>query len=121
MVIRVKVTTWDGASGDRRLRLGSVNWREVHPDRPDPDPVSCLLLDQLATDLGWAGRGIGTGLVRHALQRCVTVAALAGGRDLLVNDADMKAAAFWRGRGFLPSRQHPAFGHTAAGARWIGA
>jgi GNAT superfamily N-acetyltransferase len=72
-----------------------------------PDPVPCLLLGQLATDLGWAGRGIGTGLVKHALQRCVAAARLVGGRVLLVNAVDPEAAAFWRRRGFVPSRDDP--------------
>jgi GNAT superfamily N-acetyltransferase len=72
-----------------------------------PDPVPCLLLGQLATDTAWAGRGIGTGLLKHALQRCVQAAALVGGRALMVNAVDAEAAQFWRGRGFLPSKDDP--------------
>jgi GNAT superfamily N-acetyltransferase len=80
--------------------------RSIRTGQP-PDPVPCLLLGQLATDLNRAGRGIGTGLVKHALQRCVTAAKLVGGRALLVNAVDMEAANFWRRRGFLPSRDNP--------------
>lgn len=80
--------------------------RSIRTGQP-PDPVPCLLLGQLATDLGWAGRGIGTGLVKHALQRCVAAAKLVGGRALLVNAVDLEAAAFWRRRGFLPTRDDP--------------
>jgi GNAT superfamily N-acetyltransferase len=80
--------------------------RSIRTGQP-PDPVPCLLLGQLATDQGWAGRGIGTGLVKHALQRCVTAAKLVGGRALLVNAVDLDAAAFWQRRGFLPSRDDP--------------
>ncbi|RWM19756.1 MAG: N-acetyltransferase [Mesorhizobium sp.] len=69
-----------------------------------PDPVPCLLLGQLATDIGWAGRGIGTGLVKHALQRCVQAADLIGGRALMVNAVDAEAAQFWQRRGFLPTK-----------------
>lgn len=72
-----------------------------------PDPVPCLLLGQLATDMGWVGRGIGTGLVKHALERCVQAAALVGGRALMVNAVDAEAAAFWQRRGFLPSKDDP--------------
>ncbi len=72
-----------------------------------PDPVPCLLLGQLATDIGWAGRGIGTGLVKHALQRCVQAAELIGGRALMVNAVDAEAAQFWQRRGFLPTRDDP--------------
>lgn len=72
-----------------------------------PDPVPCLLLGQLATDQAWIGRGIGTGLLKHALQRCVMASRLIGGRALLVNAVDADAAAFWRRRGFLPTRDDP--------------
>lgn len=77
--------------------------RSVRTGQP-PDPVPCLLLGQLATDAAWAGQGIGTGLVKHALERCVQAAALIGGRALMVNAIDSEAADFWRRRGFLPSR-----------------
>lgn len=84
----------------------SILPRSVRTGQP-PDPVPCLLLGQLATDVGWAGRGIGTGLVKHALERCVRAAGLVGGRALMVNAIDDDAAAFWRRRGFLPSRDDP--------------
>jgi GNAT superfamily N-acetyltransferase len=80
--------------------------RSVRTGQP-PNPVPCLLLGQLATDLGWAGRGIGTGLLRHALERCVAAAELVGGRALMVNAVDDEAAAFWRRRGFIASRDDP--------------
>ena len=69
-----------------------------------PDPLPCLLLGQLATDQKWRGKGIGTGLLKHALQRCVHGASLVGGRALIVNAVDDEAAEFWQRRGFLPSR-----------------
>lgn len=77
--------------------------RAIRTGQP-PDPVPCLLLGPLATDTGWAGRSIGTGLIKHALERCVTAAALVGGRALLVNAVDAEAAAFWQRRGFIPSK-----------------
>jgi len=80
--------------------------RSIRTGQP-PDPVPCLLLGQLATDQKWAGRGIGTGLVKHALERCVEAAGLIGGRALVVNAVDKEAAAFWRRRGFVPSRDDP--------------
>ncbi len=80
--------------------------RTIRTGQP-PDPVPCLLLGQLATDLAWAGKGIGTGLLKHALQRCVTAAELVGGRALMVNAIDDDAAAFWHRRGFLPSKDNP--------------
>ncbi|MDX8526103.1 GNAT family N-acetyltransferase [Mesorhizobium sp. MSK_1335] len=84
----------------------SILPRSIRPGQP-PDPVPCLLLGQLATDTGWTGRGIGTGLVKHALQRCVQAAELIGGRALMVNAIDEDAAQFWQRRGFLPTKDDP--------------
>ncbi len=80
--------------------------RAIRTGQP-PDPVPCLLLGQLATDRNWIGRGIGTGLLKHALQRCVTAAGLIGGRALIVNAVDSEAADFWKRRGFIPSKDDP--------------
>ena len=84
----------------------SILPRSVRTGQP-PDPVPCLLLGQLATDRAWSGRGIGTGLVKRALQRTVTAARLIGGRALMVHAVDADAADFWRRRGFLPSKDDP--------------
>ncbi|GJD64082.1 GNAT family N-acetyltransferase [Methylobacterium frigidaeris] len=77
--------------------------RAIRTGQP-PDPVPCLLLGQFATDRGWAGRGLGTGLVNHALNRCVKAAALVGGRTVVVHAVDDEAAAFWQRRGFVSTR-----------------
>ena len=69
-----------------------------------PSPIPCLLLGQLATDLKWAGQCVGTALLAHALRRSVRAAELVGGRALVVKAIDAEAAAFWRRRGFRPSR-----------------
>jgi GNAT superfamily N-acetyltransferase len=86
--------------------VADVMPRRIRTGQP-PSPVPCLLLGQLATDSSYAGRGIGTGLVKHALVRCVAGARLIGGRALVVNALDEAAAAFWRKRGFLPSKDDP--------------
>ncbi|CCE08598.1 GCN5-related N-acetyltransferase [Bradyrhizobium sp. STM 3843] len=80
--------------------------RSIRTGQP-PDPVPCLLLGQLATDRNWGGKGIGSGLLKHALQRCVAAAGLIGGRALIVNAVDTEAAAFWRRRGFIASKDDP--------------
>lgn len=80
--------------------------RAIRTGQP-PDPVPCLLLGQLATDTAWSGKGIGTGLVKHALERCAEAAALIGGRALMVNAVDSEAAEFWRRRGFIPAKDDP--------------
>ena len=79
--------------------------RSIRTGQP-PDPVPCLLLGQLATGQNWIGQGIGTGLLKHALQRCVTAAGLIGGRALIVNAMDDEAAAFWKRRGFMASKDN---------------
>ncbi|WP_024513327.1 GNAT family N-acetyltransferase [Bradyrhizobium sp. ARR65] len=84
----------------------SILPRSIRTGQP-PDPVPCLLLGQLATDQHWIGKGIGTGLLKHALQRCVTAASLIEGRALIVNPVDVEAAAFWGRRGFIPSKDNP--------------
>lgn len=80
--------------------------RAIRTGQP-PDPVPCLLLGQLATDENWSGQGIGTGLLKHALERCVAAANLIGGRALIVNAIDNEAASFWARRGFVPSHDDP--------------
>ena len=80
--------------------------RSIRTGQP-PDPVPCLLLGQLVTDESWTGKGIGTGLLRHAILRCVAAARLIGGRALVVNAVDDEAATFWKRRGFIPSKDDP--------------
>jgi hypothetical protein len=48
---------------------------------------------------------VGTGLLKYALQRCVTAADLIAGRALIVHAVHAEAAAFWRRRGFIPSKR----------------
>ena len=84
----------------------SILPRAIRTGQP-PNPVPCLLLGQLATDITWADRGIGTGLLKHALERCVTAVGLVGGRALMVNAVDTEAAGFWQPRGFVSSKDDP--------------
>jgi GNAT superfamily N-acetyltransferase len=77
--------------------------RSIRTGQP-PSLVPCLLLGQLATDTRWAGRGVASALLKHALARCVEAARLVGGRAVLVNAVDEEAAAWWRRRGLLPSK-----------------
>lgn len=77
--------------------------RAIRTGQP-PDPLPCLLLGQLAVDKGWEGRGVGTGLLKHALLRCAAASRLIGGRALIVKAIDEEALAFWTRRGFLATR-----------------
>lgn len=80
--------------------------RSIRTGQP-PDPVPCLLLGQLASDVTWAGKGIGSGLLKHALERCIEAANLVGGRALMVNAVDEEAHTFWLRRGFRESLDDP--------------
>lgn len=80
--------------------------RAIRTGQP-PNPVTCLLFGQLAIDLKWKDKGIGSGLIKHALERSVQAASLIGGRALIVNAIDAEAAEFWQRRGFVPSRDDP--------------
>lgn len=80
--------------------------RRVRTGQP-PDPLPCLLIGQLATDRASAGRGVGGGLLRHALERCLAAADIVGGRAVLVRAVDEAAARWWRARDFLPSPADP--------------
>ena len=80
--------------------------RAVRTGQP-PHPIPCLLLGQLATEAGYGGRGIGGGLLKHALSRAVAGARLVGGRALLVRAVDAEAGACWLRHGFLPTLDDP--------------
>jgi GNAT superfamily N-acetyltransferase len=77
--------------------------RSIRTGQP-PNPVPCLLLGQLAVDQAWSGKGIGRGLAKHALARCVQGAQLIGGRALIVKAIDAEAAEFWKQYRFLPTK-----------------
>jgi GNAT superfamily N-acetyltransferase len=77
--------------------------RALRTGRP-PDPVPCILLGQLATDLKHRGQGIGTRLVRDALWRCLSAADTIGGRAVIVRAVDEEAVAFWKSWDFVPAR-----------------
>jgi GNAT superfamily N-acetyltransferase len=80
--------------------------RAIRTGRP-PDPIPCLLVGQLAVDSRYAGRGIGSGLVKDALQRCIAGADVVGGRVIVVLAIDAEAEAFWQSWDFIPARGNP--------------
>ncbi|MER8865039.1 GNAT family N-acetyltransferase [Mesorhizobium sp. M0751] len=80
--------------------------RAIRTRRP-PDPIPCLLIGQLAVDRRYAGRGIGSALVKDALQRCIAGAAIVAGRAVIVRAIDREAETFWQSWGFIPARDNP--------------
>lgn len=80
--------------------------RKLRTGRP-PDPVPCILFGQLAVDSAYTGRGIGSALLRHALERCVAAAETIGGRAVIVRAIDRQAEDFWEACGFIRSKDDP--------------
>lgn len=77
--------------------------RKLRTGRP-PDPVPCILFGQLAIDAAYKGKGLGSALLRHALERCVLAAEAIGGRAVIVRAIDAEAEAFWMSCGFTPAK-----------------
>jgi predicted N-acetyltransferase YhbS len=77
--------------------------RSIRTGQP-PDPMPCFLLGQLAVDTRWAGKGIGSGLVKHALLKVVEASQLTGGSLLIVNAVDAEAHAYWQSWGFASTK-----------------
>ncbi|WFU12645.1 GNAT family N-acetyltransferase (plasmid) [Rhizobium sp. CB3090] len=80
--------------------------RKIRTGRP-PDPIPCLLIGQIAVDRRYAGRGIGSTLVKDALTRCVAGADIVAGRAVVVRAIDTEAETFWQSWGFIPARDNP--------------
>jgi GNAT superfamily N-acetyltransferase len=80
--------------------------RPVRTGQP-PDPVPCFLLGQLAVDRAWAGKGLGSALLVHALQRCADAYDLVAGRAVAVNAVDGDAAGFWVRHDFVALPDNP--------------
>jgi GNAT superfamily N-acetyltransferase len=77
--------------------------RSVRAGRP-PDPIPCILFGQLAVDRRHAGKGIGSSLLRHALERCILAAEAIGGRAIVVRAIDRAAEDYWTSCGFIQAR-----------------
>ena len=69
-------------------------------------PARCLLIGHLATDVMWAGHGVGAALRADARRRCVAGAELIGGRAVVVNALDEETAKFRARWGCLPSKDN---------------
>lgn len=72
-----------------------------------PDPLPAMVLGRLAVDAGWAGRGVGRGLLKDAILRTVRVAGETGVRALLAHAMSPAAKAFYLKNGFRESPIEP--------------
>ena len=75
--------------------------------RNAPDPIPCMLIGRLAVHTKWQGQGIGSGLLKDAIIRILSVSQIAGVRCILVHAKDEEAKRFYLKRGFQPSPIEP--------------
>ena len=92
------------------LTVGEVAYADA-PDRLSKGlakhPVPIMLLARLAVSLTSQGRGIGSGLLKDAMQRTLQAASIAGIRAFAVHAKDDNARRFYEHFGFLPSPTDP--------------
>lgn len=69
--------------------------------------VPIMLLARLAVSLGWQGGGLGSGLLKDAMQRTLQAADIAGIRALVVHAKDDQARRFYEHFGFAASPSDP--------------
>ena len=70
-------------------------------------PVPIMLLARLAIETSWQGRGLGSGLLKDAMQRTVQAADIAGIRAFAVHAKDDEAKSFYEHFGFTPLPSDP--------------
>jgi predicted N-acetyltransferase YhbS len=68
-----------------------------------PDPLPVIVLGRLAVHTDWAGKGIGSGLLKDAVLRSIQAADLIGVRALICHAIDENAKAFYLKHGFVAS------------------
>lgn len=91
------------------LATGSVSRAQAPGkiSRKMPEPIPVIVLGRLAVDLKWQGSGIGTGLLKDAVLRVLSVAQQVGVRALLVHALDEEAKGFYLHHGFIESPIDP--------------
>ncbi len=91
------------------LAAGAVS-HELAPGtvkRNMPDPIPVAVLGRLAVHADWAGKGIGQGLLKDAVQRTLQTAQQMGIRALLCHAIDESAKAFYMKHGFIETPVDP--------------
>ena len=67
-----------------------------------PQPVPVILLGQLAVDMNFQRRGLGSDLLVDAAKRALAAAGLIGARAIIVQAYDDQAKSFYERFGFRP-------------------
>ncbi len=102
--------TFVGLDGKRvigyySLAVGSILYDEA-PERmakgPAKHPIPILLMARFAVDLSYQGQGVGKGLFKDALKRCLGVSKEAGVRAFMVHAKDEDARGLYIRFGMSP-------------------
>lgn len=72
-----------------------------------PDPIPVVLLGRLAVHQAWSGKGIGSGLLKDAVLRAITVTETLGARALLCHAISPEAKKFYLKHGFIDGPVDP--------------
>ena len=72
------------------------------------DRISAFYLSMVARDLSVRGKGLGPLLLADVFHRCLAAADIAGGRFILQDALDERAARLYASMGFTPLPSHPA-------------
>lgn len=70
-------------------------------------PVPLMILARLAVSASWAGKGIGSGLLKDAMVRTLAAADIAGLRAFAVHAKDDDARSFYKRFDFIESPSDP--------------
>lgn len=91
------------------LAAGSATNAETpgNISRNMPDPIPVVVLGRLAVRLDHEGQGIGTGLLKDAVLRCLNTAEHVGVRAMLCHAISEKAKRFYVKHGFIESPIDP--------------
>jgi GNAT superfamily N-acetyltransferase len=100
----------DEVVGFYTLAFGDVNYEDA-PERLRKGvarhPIPLMILARLAVASGWAGKRIGSGLLKDALVRTLAAAEIAGLRAFAVHAKDDEARAFYERFDFIASPSDP--------------
>jgi GNAT superfamily N-acetyltransferase len=92
------------------LAFGDVNYEDA-PERLRKGiarhPIPLMILARLAVARAWAGKRIGSGLLKDALARTLAAAEIAGLRAFAVHAKDDEARAFYERFDFIASPSDP--------------
>jgi predicted N-acetyltransferase YhbS len=72
-----------------------------------PEPIPVILLGRLAVHMAWGGKGIGSGLLKDAVLRAITVSETLGARALPCHGISADAKKFFLKHGFIESPVDP--------------